>query len=61
MERNARRGFFTHGGNHFRNRTKNPKCPVWHLKEETFRQGYQGDHSGSGSSKVVLYCDYSVR
>jgi hypothetical protein len=23
------------------NRAKNPKRLVWHLKEETFRQGYQ--------------------
>jgi hypothetical protein len=39
MERPARG--LTHQETASGNRAKNPKRLVWHLKEETFRQGYQ--------------------
>ena len=61
MERHARREGLCTGETASGDHAKNPKRLVWHLKQETFRKVTRGDHSGSGSSKVVLYCVYSVR
>ncbi len=61
MERQARRGGYAQGKPLPATvpRTLNALSGI--LNRRRFAKVTTGDHSGSGSSKVVLYCVYSVR